>query len=65
MDERMQAMLTISQRNYLMKEKLGGKILSNTKVYMVYELLEMFVIVGVAIVQVVYLTRLLKAGSIV
>lgn len=61
----MQAMLTISQRNSLMKEQLGKKIVSNTKAYMIYQLLEMLLIVGVAIVQVVTLTRMLKAGSIV
>lgn len=58
-------MLTISQRNNLMKEQLGKKIVSNTKIYMIYQLLEMFLIVGVAVVQVVTLTRMLKAGSIV
>jgi hypothetical protein len=48
-----------------MKEQLGKKIVSNTKIYMIYQLLEMFLIVGVAVVQVVTLTRMLKAGSIV
>lgn len=61
----MQAMLTISQRNNLMEELIGKKIVSNTKAFMIYQLLEMFLIVGVAIVQVVTLTRMLKAGSIV
>lgn len=58
-------MLTISQRNNLMEELIGKKIVSNTKAFMIYQLLEMFLIVGVAIVQVVTLTRMLKAGSIV
>ncbi len=58
-------MLSISQRNFLIKDKVGDKILSNTNAYMMYEILEMFMIAGVAIVQVVYLTRLLEASSIV
>ena len=58
-------MLTISQRNFLMKEQIGGKILSNSKLYMAYEVFEVLLIVAVAVVQVVFLTRLLKGGSIV
>lgn len=61
----MQALLTISQRNFLMKEQIGNKILSNTKIYMGYEIFEVILIIAVAILQVVYLTRLLQGGSIV
>ena len=60
----MQALLTISQRNFLMKEQIGN-ILSNTKIYMGYEIFEVILIIAVAILQVVYLTRLLQGGSIV
>jgi hypothetical protein len=45
--------------------KIGDKILSNTQRYMVYEVFEVLVIIGVAIAQVILLTRLLKGGSIV
>jgi hypothetical protein len=48
-----------------MKEQIGGKILSNSKLYMAYEVFEVLLIVAVAVVQVVFLTRLLKGGSIV
>jgi hypothetical protein len=48
-----------------MKEQMSNKILSNTKLYMIYEIFEVVLIIGVAIFQVVYLTRLLKGGSIV
>ena len=58
-------MLAISQRNFLMKEHISSKILSNTKVYMLYEIIEVAVIIGVAVLQVVSITKLLKGGSIV
>jgi hypothetical protein len=61
----MQALLSISQRNFLIKEQIGGKVLANTRMYMLYEIFEVILIIGVAIVQVVYLTRLLKSSSIV
>jgi hypothetical protein len=61
----MQALLTISQRNFLMKQQIGGKILANTKLYMLYEVFEVILIIAVAVLQVLYLTRLLKGGSIV
>lgn len=61
----MQALLTISQRNFLMKEQVGNKILANTKIYMGYEIFEVILIIAVAILQVVYLTKLLQGGSIV
>jgi hypothetical protein len=48
-----------------MKEQVAGKILSNTKIYMGYELLEVVIIIAVAVVQVTSLTRLLRGGSIV
>ncbi len=48
-----------------MKERVGNKILSNTKVYMGYEIFEVILIIAVAILQVVYLTKLLQGGSIV
>lgn len=48
-----------------MKEQIGNKILSNTKVYMGYEVFEVVLIIAVAILQVVYLTKLLQGGSIV
>lgn len=57
--------MTISQRNFLMKEKIGQKILSSTQLYMLYEVFEVLAIIGVAIAQVVLLTRLLKGSSIV
>ena len=60
-----QALLTISQRNFLMKEQIGQKILSSTQLYMLYEVFEVLTIIGVAIAQVVFLTRLLKGSSIV
>lgn len=58
-------MLTISQRNFLMKEQVSNKILSNTRLYMGYEIVEVILIIGVAILQVTSLTKLLKGGSIV
>jgi hypothetical protein len=48
-----------------MKEQIGNKILSNTKIYMGYEVFEVILIIGVAILQVLYLTKLLQSGSIV
>lgn len=39
--------------------------LSNTKVYMAYEIAEVVIIIGVAVLQVASLTKLLKGGSIV
>lgn len=48
-----------------MKEQIGNKILSNTKVYMAYEIVEVIIIIGVAVLQVASLTKLLKGGSIV
>lgn len=57
--------MTISQRNFLMKEQLGKKILSNTKLYMGYQIFEVILIIGVAIFQVTSLTKLLKGNSIV
>jgi hypothetical protein len=48
-----------------MKEQVANKILSNTKVYMGYEVIEVIIIIAVAILQVTSLTRLLKGGSIV
>ena len=48
-----------------MKEKIGQKILSSTQLYMLYEVFEVLAIIGVAIAQVVLLTRLLKGSSIV
>lgn len=59
------ALLTISQRNFLMKEQVSNKILSNTRLYMGYEIVEVILIIGVAILQVTSLTKLLKGGSIV
>lgn len=38
---------------------------SNTKVYMAYEIAEVVIIIGVAVLQVASLTKLLKGGSIV
>lgn len=61
----MQALLTISQRNFMMKEQVSSKILSNSKIYMGYEIVEVVLIIGVAILQVTSLTKLLKGGSIV
>lgn len=61
----MKALMTISQRNFLMKEQLGSKVLSNTKIYMGYQILEVILIIGVAIFQVTSLTKLLKGSSIV
>jgi hypothetical protein len=61
----MQALLTISQRNFMMKDRIAGKILSNTKLYMGYQILEVFIIIGVAILQVTSITKLLKDTSIV
>ena len=58
-------MLTISQRNFLMKEQVSNKILSNTRLYMGYQIVEVILIFGVAILQVTSLTKLLKGGSIV
>lgn len=48
-----------------MKEQIGNKILSNTKIYMGYEIFEVILIIVVAVLQVVYLTKLLQGGSIV
>jgi hypothetical protein len=60
-----QALLSISQRNYLMKEQVANKILANTKIYMGYEVLEVVIIIAVAVVQVTSLTKLLRGSSIV
>jgi len=57
--------MTISQRNFLMKEQLGNKVLSNTKIYMGYQIFEVILIIGVAIFQVTSLTKLLKGSSII
>lgn len=48
-----------------MKEQVSNKILSNTRLYMGYEIVEVILIIGVAILQVTSLTKLLKGGSIV
>ena len=48
-----------------MQDQIAEKILANTKIYMGYEILEVILIIGVAILQVTSLTRLLKGGSIV
>lgn len=61
----MQALLTISQRNFLLKDRVSNKILSNTRLYMGYQIVEVILIIGVALLQVTSLTRLLKGGSIV
>ena len=61
----MKALLAISQRNYVMKDQIAEKILSSTKIYMGYEILEVILIIAVAVLQVTSLTRLLKGGSIV
>ena len=61
----MQALLTISQRNFLLKDRVSNKILTNTRLYMGYQIVEVILIIGVAILQVTSLTRLLKGGSIV
>ena len=61
----MQALLTISQRNFLLKDRVSNKILSNTRLYMGYQIVEVILIIGVAFLQVTSLTRLLKGGSIV
>ena len=47
------------------QDQIAEKILANTKIYMGYEILEVILIIGVAILQVTSLTRLLKGGSIV
>ena len=57
--------MTISNRNFMMKDQVSGKILSNSKLYMGYEIVEVILIIGVAVLQVTSLTRLLKGGSIV
>lgn len=49
----------------MMKEQVSSKILSNSKIYMGYEIVEVVLIIGVAILQVTSLTKLLKGGSIV
>jgi hypothetical protein len=49
----------------MMKEQVANKILSNTQLYMGYEIVEVILIIGVAILQVTSLTKLLKGGSIV
>lgn len=61
----MQALLTISQRSYMMKDRVSNKILSNSKLYMGYQIVEVILIIGVALLQVTSLTKLLKGGSIV
>ena len=61
----MQALLTISQRNYMIKDRVSNKILSNSKLYMGYQIVEVILIIGVALLQVTSLTKLLKGGSIV
>jgi hypothetical protein len=48
-----------------MKEQVSNKILSNTKFYMGYQIVEVILIIGVAVLQVTSLTKLLKGGSIV
>lgn len=48
-----------------MKDQVSGKILSNTKIYMGYEVVEVVLIIAVAVLQVTSLTKLLKGGSIV
>ena len=49
----------------MMKDQIAEKILSSTKIYMGYEILEVILIIAVAVLQVTSLTRLLKGGSIV
>ena len=48
-----------------MKDHVSSKILSNSKLYMGYEIVEVILIIGVAVLQVTSLTKLLKGGSIV
>ena len=48
-----------------MKDRVSNKILSNSKLYMGYQIVEVILIIGVAILQVTSLTKLLKGGSIV
>jgi len=49
----------------MMKDQVSGKILSNSQLYMGYQIVEVILIIGVAVLQVTSLTRLLKGGSIV
>lgn len=49
----------------MMKDQVSNKILSNTQLYMGYEIVEVILIIGVAVLQVTSLTKLLKGGSIV
>ena len=57
--------MMISNRNFLMKDHVSRTILSNSKLYMGYEIVEVILIIGVAVLQVTSLTKLLKGGSIV
>lgn len=58
-------MLAISQRNFMMKEMVSGKVLSNTKVYMTYQVAEAVLIIAITLIQISFISRLLKGGSIV
>lgn len=49
----------------MMKDQVSGKILSNSQLYMGYQIVEVILIIGVAVLQVTSLTKLLKGGSIV
>lgn len=49
----------------MMKDQVASKILSNSQLYMGYEIIEVILIIGVAVLQVSSLTKLLKGGSIV
>lgn len=49
----------------MMKNLVSGKILSNSRLYMGYQIVEVLLIIGVAVLQVFSLTKLLKGGSIV
>jgi hypothetical protein len=49
----------------MIKDRVSTKILSNSKLYMGYQVVEVILIIGVAVLQVTSLTKLLKGGSIV
>ena len=49
----------------MIKDRVSNKILSNSKLYMGYQIVEVILIIGVALLQVTSLTKLLKGGSIV
>jgi hypothetical protein len=49
----------------MMKDRVSGKVLSNSKIYMGYQIFEVILIISVAVLQVTSLTKLLKGGSIV